>query len=171
MIILCAQHILYIEISIITYYRAYLDINSGNRYDLWLRGEDVGPHPEDPRQTAAPMPSQMDLLCNSSSNGQLPQSYLNAAPKNKRHMIHKKKMDTNSSVNMEELVNRADIPPDIKKVLQDLEFEEIEEPIEEPDEQQLQVLEDIWLKAGEMGKIFYIFYFNQCNRCSFSLLI
>ncbi|XP_029163970.1 lysine-specific demethylase 4C-like [Nylanderia fulva] len=120
------------------------------RYDLWLRGEDVGPHPEDPRQTAAPMPSQMDLLCNSSSNGQLPQSYLNAVPKNKRHMIHKKKINTNSAVNMVELVNRADIPPDIKKALQDLEFEEIEEPIDEPDEQQLQVLEDIWLKAGEM---------------------
>ncbi|KAL6430137.1 hypothetical protein ACFW04_007721 [Cataglyphis niger] len=121
------------------------------RYDLWLRGEDVGPHPEDPRQTAAPMPSQMDLLCNNSSNGQLPQSYLNATPKNKRHMIHKKKIiGTNPVVNMEELVNRADIPPDIKKALQDLEFEEIEEPIDEPDEQQLQVLEDIWLKAGEM---------------------
>ncbi|CAL1686288.1 unnamed protein product [Lasius platythorax] len=121
------------------------------RYDLWLRGEDVGPHPEDPRQTAAPMPSHMDLLCNSSSNGELPQSYLNAAPKNKRHMIHKKKIiATNPGVNMEELVNRADIPPDIKRALQDLEFEEIEEPIEEPDEQQLQVLEDIWLKAGEM---------------------
>lgn len=120
------------------------------RYDLWLRGEDVGPHPEDPRQTAAPMPSQMDLLCNNSSNGELPQSYLNAAPKNKRHMIHKKKINTNSDVNMEELVNRADIPPDIKKALQDLEFEEIEEPIDEPDEQQMQVLEDIWLKAGEM---------------------
>lgn len=99
----------------------------------------------------------MDLLCNSSSNGELPQSYLNAAPKNKRHMIHKKKIiATNPGVNMEELVNRADIPPDIKRALQDLELEEIEEPIEEPDEQQLQVLEDIWLKAGEMGKIFYI---------------
>ncbi|EFN72390.1 Probable JmjC domain-containing histone demethylation protein 3B [Camponotus floridanus] len=121
------------------------------RYDLWLRGEDIGPHPEDPRQTAAPMPSQMDLLCSSSNNGQLPQSYLNAAPKNKRHMIHKKKIiDTNSGVNMEELVNRVDIPADIKKALQDLEFEEIEEPLDEPDEQQLQVLEDIWLKAGEM---------------------
>lgn len=138
-----------------------------HRYDLWLRGEDIGPHPEDPRQTAAPMPSQMDLLCSSSSNGQLPQSYLNAAPKNKRHMIHKKKIiDTNSGVNMEELVNRADIPPDVKKALQDLEFEEMEEPMDEPDEQQLQVLEDIWLKAGEMGKKYCVyFYFNQCNRC------
>lgn len=78
-------------------------------------------------------------------------------PKNKRHMIHKKKniLSTNADVNMEELVNREDIPPDIKKALQDLEFDEMEEP---PDEQQLEVLEDIWLKAGEMGKIYiYIF--------------
>ncbi|XP_076623452.1 lysine-specific demethylase 4C isoform X1 [Colletes latitarsis] len=119
------------------------------RYELWLRGEDIGPHPEDPRQTAAPMPSQMDLLCSNSSNGQLPQSYLSAAPKNKRHTIHKKKniMATNPDVDMEELVNRPDIPPDVKKVLQDLELEEVEE---QPDEQQLEVLEDIWLKAGEM---------------------
>ncbi|CAL7935405.1 unnamed protein product [Xylocopa violacea] len=119
------------------------------RYELWLRGEDIGPHPEDPKQTAAPMPSQMDLLCSNSSNGQLPQSYLNAAPKNKRHTIHKKKniMATNPDVDMEELVNRPDIPPDVKKVLQDLELEEVDD---QPDEQQLEVLEDIWLKAGEM---------------------
>ncbi|KAG5323221.1 KDM4B demethylase, partial [Acromyrmex heyeri] len=118
-------------------------------YELWLRGEDVGSHPEDPRQTAAPMPSQMDLLCSNSSNGELPQGYLSATPKNKRHMIHKKKniIRTNPGINMEELANRADIPPDVKKALQDIEFDELEEP---PDEQQLEVLEDIWLKAGEM---------------------
>ncbi|XP_018338576.1 PREDICTED: lysine-specific demethylase 4B-like isoform X2 [Trachymyrmex septentrionalis] len=120
-----------------------------DRYELWLRGEDVGPHPEDPRQTAAPMPSQMDLLCSNNSNGELPQGYLSATPKNKRHMIHKQKniIRTNSGINMEELANRADIPPDVKKALQDIEFDELEEP---PDEQQLEVLEDIWLKAGEM---------------------
>ncbi|XP_063978608.1 lysine-specific demethylase 4A-like isoform X2 [Diachasmimorpha longicaudata] len=115
------------------------------RYDLWLRGEDVGPHPEDPRQTAAPMPSQMDLMC-SNSNGELPQSYLNA-PKNKRHTIHKKKSmsGANSDLNMDEFVDRADIPPEVKKAIQDLDLEE-----DQPDEQQLEVLEDIWLKAGEL---------------------
>lgn len=128
---------------------------------MWLRGEDIGPHPEDPRQTAAPMPSQMDLLCSNSSNGELPQGYLSATPKNKRHMIHKKKniIRTNPGINMEELANRTDIPPEVKKALQDIEFDELEEP---PDEQQLEVLEDIWLKAGEMGKIItflYIFIF------------
>lgn len=95
----------------------------------------------------------MDLLC-SSSSGELPQSYLNAVPKNKRHRIHKKKsiIVTSPDVDMEELVNRTDIPPDVKQALQDLEFDEVEEP---PDEQQLEVLEDIWLKAGEMGKFVY----------------
>ncbi|XP_008559898.1 uncharacterized protein LOC103580058 isoform X1 [Microplitis demolitor] len=116
-----------------------------DRYDLWLRGEDIGCHPEDPRQTAAPMPSQMDLLC-SNSNDKLPDSYVNA-PKNKRHTIHRKKtlVDTNPDLNMDELVNSTDIPADVKKVLQDLELEE-----DGPDEQQLEVLEDIWLKAGEL---------------------
>lgn len=35
------------------------------RYDLWLRGLDYGPHPEDPtRHSAAPAPSELDILCN-----------------------------------------------------------------------------------------------------------
>ncbi|KAF7379079.1 hypothetical protein HZH66_015313 [Vespula vulgaris] len=133
------------------------------RYELWLRGEDIGPHPEDPRQTAAPMPSQMDLLCSNSSNGQLPQSYLNAAPKNKRHTIHKKKniIGTNPDVDMAELVNRSDIPADLKKALQDLEFEEGDD---QPDEQQLEVLEDIWLKAGEMDVNEATVYDDGYNR-------
>ncbi|XP_015592194.1 lysine-specific demethylase 4A isoform X2 [Cephus cinctus] len=119
-----------------------------DRYELWLRGEDIGPHPEDPRQTAAPMPSQMDLLCSSSSNGQLPQSYLNAAAKNKRHTIHKKKIiaATNPDVDIGELANLSDITLELKKALQDME----DDADDGPDEQQLEVLEDIWLKAEEM---------------------
>ncbi len=36
-----------------------------DRYDKWLRGMDVGPHPEDPtRHTAAPAPTEKDILCN-----------------------------------------------------------------------------------------------------------
>ncbi|KAK0167640.1 hypothetical protein PV327_005011 [Microctonus hyperodae] len=130
-----------VKISMETFVRRF----QPERYDLWLRGEDVGPHPEDPRQTAAPMPSQMDLLC-SNENGELPESYVNA-PKNKRHTIHRKKTitGTNPDVSMDELVNNADIPADVKKVLRDLELEE-----DPPDEQQLEVLEDIWLKAGEL---------------------
>jgi jumonji domain-containing protein 2 len=120
---------------------------------LWLRGEDVGPHPEDPRQTAAPPPTAMDLLC--IKNTQISDGY-NDVPKNKRHTIHRKKniIDSNVAVNVNSI--SSDIPPDVKKVLQDLEMEETDDHLDEqPDEQQLEVLEDIWLKAGEMGKILY----------------
>ncbi|XP_011498007.1 PREDICTED: lysine-specific demethylase 4C-like isoform X2 [Ceratosolen solmsi marchali] len=121
------------------------------RYDLWLRGEDVGPHPEDPRQTAAPPPTAMDLLC--IKNSQASDGYNDVVPKNKRHTIHRKKnvIDSNAVVNVNAIP--PDIPPDVKKALQDLEMEETDEHVEEqPDEQQLEVLEDIWLKAGEMAE-------------------
>ena len=115
---------------------------------MWLRGEDVGPHPEDPRQTAAPMPSQLDLLCNSESNGELPEGYLSAVPKNKRHTIHCKKNSPNTNMDLTQLVkNQPNIPTYVKQFLQMMDEEE---PEAEPDEQQLEVLEDIWLKAGEM---------------------
>lgn len=118
------------------------------RYELWLRGEDVGSHPEDPRQTAAPMPSQLDLLCNSESNGELPEGYLSAAPKNKRHTIHCKKNNPSANMDLTQLVkNQPNIPTYVKQFLQMMDDEEAEA---EPDEQQLEVLEDIWLKAGEM---------------------
>lgn len=36
-----------------------------DRYELWLQGKDIGPHPEDPyRQSAAPAPTEKDILCN-----------------------------------------------------------------------------------------------------------
>lgn len=35
------------------------------KYELWLAGKDVGPHPEDPtRSSAAAQPSLNDVLCN-----------------------------------------------------------------------------------------------------------
>lgn len=104
-----------------------------------MRGEDVGPHPEDPRLSAAPPPTPLDLECiQADENSDL--------PKNKRHTIHRKKVGSADD-------SLSDIPPDVKKVLHDLEFEE-EPPFEPPDEQQLEVLEDIWLKADEIGKNF-----------------
>lgn len=72
-------------------------------------------------------------------------------------MIHgKKKIIANPGVNVEDIMNNADIPADVKKAIKDLEYEEVEDA---PDEQQMEVLEDIWLKAGEMGKTLY-FYFT-----------
>lgn len=35
------------------------------KYELWLQGKDFGPHPEDPnRVSAAPAPSENDIMCN-----------------------------------------------------------------------------------------------------------
>lgn len=35
------------------------------KYESWLQGNDIGPHPEDPsRVFAAPLPSERDILCN-----------------------------------------------------------------------------------------------------------
>ena len=36
-----------------------------DRYELWIQGLDVGPHPEDPTKSApAALPSIDDILCN-----------------------------------------------------------------------------------------------------------
>lgn len=43
-------------------------------------------------------------------------------------------------------MEEVDIPSDVRAVLQELEQEEAE-----PDEEQLQYLEDVWLKAGEIS--------------------
>lgn len=140
------------------------------RYELWLRGADIGPHPEDNRQTAAPMPSQMDLLCN---NSQLPEGYLSAVStkQNKRHKVHHKKK-TKQDSDLQDILNSGDIPVEVQKVLQDLENEETSEP----DEQQLEVLEDIWLKAGEMGKncktpFLYLFFKFWMKHLLFDFLM
>jgi jumonji domain-containing protein 2 len=89
------------------------------------------------------------------SNPVLPQSFLEAPKKNpKRHPIHKKKgPGTAAGEDVLPSIDRADeeeldeIPPDVRKVLEEMALEE-----DEPDEDTLEVLEDIWLKAGEIGK-------------------
>jgi hypothetical protein len=89
------------------------------------------------------------------SNPVLPQSFLEAPKKNpKRHPIHKKKgAGTTAGEDVLLSIGRGDedeldeIPPDVQKVLEEMDLEE-----EVPDEDTLEVLEDIWLKAGEIGK-------------------
>lgn len=120
---------------------------------MWLRGEDVGPHPEDPRQTAAPPPTTMDLYCIKNT-----EDGYSDVPKNKRHTIHRKKNII--GVNGDLSAVSPDIPPDVKKALQ--EMEEADDHLDDqPDEQQLEVLEDIWLKAGEMGMILKLLHNNK----------
>lgn len=54
------------------------------RYEKWLKGEDVGPHPEEPdRKVPAPLPLPQDILCNK-NNPALPQSFLDAPKKGHR---------------------------------------------------------------------------------------
>ncbi|XP_075228956.1 uncharacterized protein LOC142328798 [Lycorma delicatula] len=109
------------------------------RYELWLQGRDVGPHPEDPnRQTAAPVPSEKDILCNKNNNMEIPKLYLEAGKKRIPALKKKQMMQENDNI----------IPNDVKRVMEEMELEDIDDEI--PDEQQLEVLEDIWLKAGEM---------------------
>lgn len=67
------------------------------------------------------------MIC---SNPEIPAVYLEAGKKRQPSMRKPK----------------VDIPPEVKKVIDELELEE-----EIPDEQQMEVLEDIWIKAGEMG--------------------
>ncbi|XP_054290259.1 lysine-specific demethylase 4A-like isoform X2 [Macrosteles quadrilineatus] len=106
------------------------------KYELWLKGKDVGPHPEDPnKMSAAPAPSELDILCNK-NNPEIPAAFLEGGGKKRQPSVRKPKL---------EIPPKVEIPPDVKKVMDELEFEE-----EFPDEQQLEVLEDIWLKAGEM---------------------
>lgn len=41
------------------------------------------------------------------------------------------------------------VPPDVREVIQDLDEKEFEEEL---NDEQREVMEDIWLKADEMGK-------------------
>ncbi|XP_023017300.2 uncharacterized protein isoform X2 [Leptinotarsa decemlineata] len=112
-----------------------------DRYDMWLRGEDIGPHPEEPdKKVAAPLPMPQDILCNK-NNPSLPQSYLEVPKKGR---IKGGKMGFNQGFNISEF------PAALQLELMEednMPFGTDELP---PDEQQLEVLEDIWLKAGEI---------------------
>lgn len=50
-----------VKISMDTFVKRF----QSEKYELWLQGNDIGPHPEDPtRVLAAPVPSERDILCN-----------------------------------------------------------------------------------------------------------
>ncbi|XP_046400725.1 uncharacterized protein LOC124167009 isoform X2 [Ischnura elegans] len=132
-----------------------------DRYELWLQGKDVGPHPEDPtRQSAAPPPTHTDILCNK-NNTEIPQSFFEIRKKKpKRHPIHKKKgADDGEGNELDEYdedglpcndKKLVPIPPGVQEAIKEMGVED--DGCEYlPDEEQLEVLEDIWLKAGETG--------------------
>ncbi|CAH0548686.1 unnamed protein product [Brassicogethes aeneus] len=104
-------------------------------YEVWLNGEDIGPHPEDPdRKVAAPLPPMQDILCNK-NNTSLPQCFLEASkkghgPMNYSHRFPEFPAELHLELVEEDNMNYSD---DIA-----------------PDKQQLEVLEDTWLKTGEI---------------------
>ncbi|XP_060532852.1 uncharacterized protein LOC132705908 [Cylas formicarius] len=110
-----------------------------DRYDKWLKGEDIGPHPEEPdRKVAAPLPLPQDILCNK-NNTTLPQSFLDAPFKKKR----------GGRMMSSTYGHLSEFPTDLQLELMEEDNLPFGDEIQ-PDEQQLEVLEDIWLKAGEI---------------------
>lgn len=129
------------------------------RYDLWLKGQDVGCHPEQPdRMAAAPHPTGSDILCNK-NNSALPDSFIEADQKNekKRHPAHvKRAMARNMAGAIPVSILGED---DLSMQEGDLDMLRDYPHTEEagsiahsygPDEGQIEALEDIWLKGGEM---------------------
>lgn len=106
-----------------------------DRYEMWLKGEDIGPHPEEPdKKVAAPLPLAQDILCNK-NNDSLPQSFLEAPFKKRGRGRYPQNLPT-------------DFPAELQ--LQLIEEDDMSFADLQPDEEQLEVLEDIWLKAGEI---------------------
>lgn len=112
-----------------------------DRYEKWLAGCDIGPHPEEPnRAVAAPHPMAQDILCNKHNTG-LPQSFLEAPRKTPTKRGRMAPYTTHD-------FSLTDFPTHLQLEL----MQEDMDPNDDiaPDEQQLEVLEDIWLKAGEI---------------------
>ncbi|KAB7495545.1 putative lysine-specific demethylase 4B, partial [Armadillidium nasatum] len=85
------------------------------RYQLWIAGKDVGPHPEDPSKNAAALqPSISDILCNKNNSLDPPELeillQITSSPKKKpkRHPIHENKnegeLDLMGDIANEELI-------------------------------------------------------------------
>ncbi|GJQ78089.1 hypothetical protein Trydic_g2430 [Trypoxylus dichotomus] len=115
-----------------------------DRYEKWLQGLDIGPHPEEPnRSVAAPLPLPQDILCNK-NNTELPQSFLEAPPKKVGGKKGRSMAGYNPGFNLQ------DFPTELQLELMQEDMDAAQADEISPDEQQLEVLEDIWLKAGEI---------------------
>jgi jumonji domain-containing protein 2 len=127
-----------VKISMDTFVKRF----QSDRYEMWLKGEDIGPHPEEPnKQVAAPLPLPQDILCNK-NNDTLPAGLIEGQLK--------KAKKAGRMMNYSQDFTMAGFPAELQLQLMeedDMGFSNGEFP---PDEQQLEVLEDIWLKAGEI---------------------
>lgn len=142
-----------------------------DRYELWLKGQDVGCHPEQPeRIVPAPHPSGSDILCNR-NNAELPESFVEAEKEElknkKRHPLHLKRAMASKSIS--EGAIAVSILGD--NVMDDAEMTMAEGDLDMMtsmkgpniwatgyetsgtgvhNDVQLDALEDIWLKGDEM---------------------
>ncbi|KAI8426809.1 hypothetical protein MSG28_014492 [Choristoneura fumiferana] len=133
-----------------------------DRYELWLKGQDIGCHPEQPeKMVPAPHPSGQDILCNK-NNTELPESFIEAEEeglrKKKRHPLHLKRAMASKSISEGAIavsILGEDIMDDAEMTMAEGDLDMMTSmkrrlmPIE-PDDTQLDALEDIWLKGDEM---------------------
>lgn len=130
-----------------------------DRYELWLKGQDIGCHPEQPeKMVPAPHPSGQDILCNK-NNTELPESFIAAEEeglkKKKRHPLHLKRAMASKSISEGAIavsILGHDVMDDDEMTMAegDLDMMTSMKRQNLPDETQLDVLEDIWLKGDEM---------------------
>ncbi|CAK1597306.1 unnamed protein product [Parnassius mnemosyne] len=130
-----------------------------DRYELWLKGKDIGCHPEQPeKMVPAPHPSGQDILCNK-NNTELPESFIEAEvegeKKKKRHPLHLKRAMASKSISEGAIavsILGHDVMDDDEMTMAEGDLDmmtSMKRPMM-PDETQLDVLEDIWLKGDEM---------------------
>lgn len=132
------------------------------RYDLWLTGQDIGCHPEQPeKMVPAPHPSGQDILCNK-NNTELPESFILAeeegSKKKKRHPLHLKRAMASKSISEGAIavsILGHDIMDDDEMTMAEGDLDmmtSMKRPNMQlqPDDSQLDALEDIWLKGDEM---------------------
>ncbi|XP_045506075.1 probable lysine-specific demethylase 4B [Colias croceus] len=133
-----------------------------DRYELWLKGQDIGCHPEQPeKMVPAPHPSGQDILCNK-NNTELPESFIAAEEegfkKKKRHPLHLKRAMASKSISEGAIavsILGHDVMDDDEMTMAEGDLDmmtSMKRPIMpiEPDDPQLDALEDIWLKGDEM---------------------
>lgn len=133
-----------------------------DRYELWLKGQDIGCHPEQPeKMVPAPHPSGQDILCNK-HNTELPESFIEAEieglKKKKRHPLHLKRAMASKSISEGAIavsILGHDIMDDDEMTMAEGDLDMMTSmkrpnmPLQ-PDDAQLDALEDIWLKGDEM---------------------
>ena len=135
----------------------------------FILGRDVGAHPNNPkRQTAANAPSIDDILCNKNNKSSVPDIFFESQQKKgkaKRHLIHKPRQEEPDKVDVKVkcfLTSLAKFDQPLRHQVEDVKTEEV--PVEPPttevspaeeevaDEQTVEMMKDIWYKAGEMDE-------------------